>query len=259
MSDRKPKPNPRAARPAYVVSDAHLGAEPGTRAADLVDWLRHVRERASHVVLNGDIFDFWFEYRRAIPRGHVRVLGAVAEVVDAGVPVTFLGGNHDWWGGSCLAEEIGVSFHRAPIRTSLAGRSAYIAHGDGLGRGDYGYRVASGVLRSRMFRRAFRWIHPDLGVQLATFLSRTDSHEGRPGGGSRQRVKALELLAMRELEGDETLDIVVFGHTHVPAVIEVAGRYYLNAGTWMRERSYAVVEASGPPRIEHWERGPPSS
>lgn len=259
MSDRNPRPSPRPAGPAYVVSDAHLGAEPGARAADLVDWLRHVRGRASHVVLNGDIFDFWFEYRRAIPRGHVRVLGAVAEVVDAGVPVTFLGGNHDWWGGSCLAEEIGVSFHRAPIRTSLAGRSAYIAHGDGLGRGDYGYRVASGILRSRMFRRGFRWIHPDLGVRLAAFLSRTDRHEGRPGEGSRQRARALELLAMRELERDETLDIVVFGHTHVPALVEVAGRYYLNAGTWMRDRSYAVVEASGPPRIEHWEGEPPAS
>ncbi|MYH49668.1 MAG: UDP-2,3-diacylglucosamine diphosphatase [Gammaproteobacteria bacterium] len=259
MSDRNPRPNPQAAGPAYVVSDAHLGAQPGARAADLVDWLRHVRGRASHVVLNGDIFDFWFEYRRAIPRGHVRVLGAVAEVVDAGVPVTFLGGNHDWWGGSCLAEEIGVSFHRAPIRTSLAGRSAYIAHGDGLGRGDYGYRVASGILRSRMFRRGFRWIHPDLGVRLAAFLSRTDSHEGRPGEGNRQRARALELLAMRELERDETLDIVVFGHTHVPAVVEVAGRYYLNAGTWMRDRCYAVIEASGPPRIEHWEGEPPAS
>lgn len=235
-----------------MVSDAHLGAVPGTRAADLADWLRYVGERASHVVLNGDIFDFWFEYRRAIPRGHVRVLGAIAEVVDAGVPVTFLGGNHDWWGGPCLAEEIGVSFHRTPVRTSLAGRSAYIAHGDGLGRGDYGYRVASGILRSRVFRRVFRWLHPDLGGQLATFLSRTERHEGRPGDGNRQRARALAALAVRKLERDETLDIVLFGHTHVAAVVEVAGRYYVNAGTWMRERSYAVVEASGPPRIEHW-------
>ena len=241
-----------------MVSDAHLGAVPGARAADLADWLRYVRERASHVVLNGDIFDFWFEYRSAIPRGHVRVLGAIAEVVDAGVPVTFLGGNHDWWGGPCLAEEIGVSFHRAPVRTSLAGRNAYIAHGDGLGRGDYGYWVASGILRSRVFRRVFRWLHPDLGGRLATFLSRTERHERRPGEGNRQRAKALEALAVRKLERDETLDIVLFGHTHVAAVVEVAGRYYVNAGTWMRERSYAVVEASGPPRIEHWKDGPPA-
>lgn len=241
-----------------MVSDAHLGAVPGARAADLADWLRYVRERASHVVLNGDIFDFWFEYRSAIPRGHVRVLGAIAEVVDAGVPVTFLGGNHDWWGGPCLAEEIGVSFHRAPVRTSLAGRNAYIAHGDGLGRGDYGYWVASGILRSRVFRRVFRWLHPDLGGRLATFLSRTERHEGRPGEGNRQRARALETLAVRKLERDETLDIVLFGHTHVAAVVEVAGRYYVNAGTWMRERSYAVVEASGPPRIEHWKDGPPA-
>ena len=240
-----------------MVSDAHLGPVPGARAADLADWLRYVRERASHVVLNGDIFDFWFEYRRAIPRGHVRVLGAIAEVVDAGVPVTFLGGNHDWWGGPCLAEEIGVSFHRTPIRTSLAGRSAYIAHGDGLGRGDYGYRVASGILRSRVVRRVFRWLHPDLGGRLATLLSRTERHEGNPGEGNRRRAQALEALAVRKLERDETLDIVLFGHTHVAAVVEVAGRYYVNAGTWMRERSYAVIEASRPPRIEHWRGGTP--
>lgn len=256
MSDRNPRPKPKA---AYVVSDAHLGVVPGARAADLADWLRYVRDHASHVVLNGDIFDFWFEYRSVIQRGHVRVLGALADVVDAGVPVTFLGGNHDWWGGGCLAQEIGVSFHRAPVRTSLAGRSAYIAHGDGLGRGDYGYRVASGILRSRVFRRAFRWLHPDIGGQLARFLSRTEGHKGGPEQGSRRRAKALEAFAIRKLERDETLDIVVFGHTHVPAVVEVGGRYYMNAGMWMDERSYAVVEASGPPRIEHWRGGPPTA
>ena len=242
----------RAARPAYVVSDAHLGAIPGARAADFVDWLRHVRGRASHVVLNGDIFDFWFEYRKVIPRGHVRVLGAIAEVVDAGVPVTFLGGNHDWWGGSCLGDEIGVAFHRAPIRTTLAGRRAYVAHGDGLGRGDYGYRVASGVLRSRLFRRMFRWVHPDLGGSVAARLSRSKSHDGPAEGGNRRRAWALEALAKRELERDETLDLVVFGHTHIPVVKEFEGCYYINSGKWMGDRSYAVVEASGPPRIECW-------
>ncbi len=255
MSDRKPRPTPL---PAYVLSDAHLGAEPGARAADLVAWLRHVRGRASQVVLNGDVFDFWFEYRRVIPRGHVRVLGAIAEVVDAGVPVTFLGGNHDWWGGSCLAEEVGVSFHRAPVRTTLAGRCAYIAHGDGLGGGDHGYRLASRVLRSGVFRRAFRWLHPDIGGRLAALLSRTDDHGGRSDQGSRRRAAALEALAVRELERDEALEIVVFGHTHVPAVVDVGGRYYVNPGMWMGARSYAVVEASGCPRIEHW-RGERSS
>ncbi len=241
-------------KPAYVVSDAHLGATPGARAADLADWLRHVHARASHVVLNGDVFDFWFEYRRAIPRGHVRVLGAIAEVVDAGVPVTFLGGNHDWWGGACLGDEIGVAFHRTPIRTTLAGRSAYIAHGDGLGGGDHGYRAASAVLRSRLFRRAFRWVHPDLGGGLAALLSRSGSHGGFPGEGSRRRARALEALAKRELERDETLDVVVFGHTHIAAVTEVGGRHYVNPGMWMHERSYAVIEASGPPRIERWKK-----
>ena len=254
MPHDNPTPTPR---PAYVVSDAHLGATPEARAADLVDWLRFVRGRASHVVLNGDIFDFWFEYRRAIPRGHVRVLGAIAEIVDAGVPVTFMGGNHDWWGGSCLVDEIGVAFHRTPARATLAGRSAYIAHGDGLGGGDWGYRIASRVLRARLFRGVFRWVHPDLGARLASLLSRSESHDGPPGEGSRMRSEALEALAVRELKRDAALDIVVFGHTHIPVLAEVGGRYYINPGKWMGDRSYAVIEASGPPRIEKWRGGRP--
>ncbi len=256
MSHRNPRPTPK---PAYVVSDAHLGAAPGARAADLVDWLRYVRRRASHVVLNGDIFDFWFEYRRAIPRGHVRVLGAIAATVDAGVPVTFLGGNHDWWGGSCLSDEVGVAFHRAPIRTSLAGRAAYIAHGDGLGRGDHGYRIASGILRARLFRRVFRLLHPDLGVRLAALLSRSEGHKGSADEGNRLRAKVLEGFAVQKLERDHTLEMVIFGHTHIPVVKELAGRYYINSGTWMGERSYAVIEASGPPRVEYWREGEPAA
>ena len=232
------------------------GAVPGRRVADLVDWLGFVRGRASHLVLNGDIFDFWFEYRRAIPRGHVRLLGAIAETVDAGVPVTFLGGNHDWWGGSCLSDEIGVAFHRAPIRTSLAGRTAYIAHGDGLGRGDHGYRIASGILRARLFRRLFRSLHPDLGGRLAGWLSRSESHEGPADEGTRRRARATR--GARRTRTGAGCDPRTRGVRAHPCSCSGGGwgsllhkRRQVDA-----ERSYAVIEASGPPRIEYWKGRP---
>ncbi len=244
-------------KPAYVASDAHLGAVPREREIAFASWLRFAGERASRIVLNGDVFDFWFEYRHAVPRGHARVLGALAEVVDAGVPVTFLGGNHDWWGGSYLTDEIGVEFHRDPVRLQLAGRAAYVAHGDGLGKGDLGYRMMRLLLRGRLTCWAFRWLHPDIGGWVADLVSQSEHRDGPPDEGDKGRARVLEAWALKKLAEDTGIDLVILGHTHIPTVTDLGGRFYINAGDWIRYNSYAVIETSGPPRIEYWsEDGP---
>ena len=237
----------------YLTSDIHLGVISPERAQAFFRWLEHVGDRASELIINGDLFDFWFEYRSVIPRGHTRILGALSSLVDGGVPVTMLGGNHDWWGGSFLREEVGVSFHRKPLLREIAGRKALIAHGDGLGRGDLGYRMLRGVLRGRATRWTFRWLHPDLGALLAKRVSKTGRRAGGPTEEERIRAVSLEKWAVRRMAEDETLDMVILGHTHLPAVREVEpGRFYLNAGDWVRHRSYAVLEEGAPPRLEHW-------
>ena len=96
--------------PIFLASDVHLGVAPPETEQAFLAWLEHCGEEASRVVINGDLFDFWFEYRSAIPRGHTRVLGALAALVDSGIPVLLMGGNHDWWGGDFLTPEIGVDF-----------------------------------------------------------------------------------------------------------------------------------------------------
>jgi UDP-2,3-diacylglucosamine hydrolase len=133
--------------PIYLASDVHLGVVPPETERAFLAWLDHCGGAASQVILNGDLFDFWFEYRSAIPRGHTRTLGALAALVDAGVPVTLMGGNHDWWGGDFLTGEIGVEFLREPTRLELQGRQILLAHGDGLGSGDLGYRILKSILR----------------------------------------------------------------------------------------------------------------
>src|SRR5690606_6200037 len=131
-------------------------------------------EAASHIVLNGDIFDFWFEYRTGITRGHDVLLAALKRTVQHGVPVTIVGGNHDWWGGRYLTEEIGVEFLREPAVRELAGRRALLAHGDGLGSGDVGYRLLRPVLRSPATRFAFALLPPAVGDRIARRVSRTE-------------------------------------------------------------------------------------
>lgn len=237
----------------YLASDVHLGAGDARREARFSDWLRHAGERAGHVVINGDLFDFWFEYRHAIPRGHTRVLGTLAGLVDNGVKVTLMGGNHDWWGGAYLREEVGVEFLQKPTVLDLAGRRTLLAHGDGLGRGDIGYRVLRAVLRGRWTQTAFRWLHPDLGAAIARRVSRTGSREGMGGVPGTGRAEALRRWAGDALRADSTLDLVALGHSHHPELLEVApGRYYLNSGDWITHDSFAVLVPGEAPRLERW-------
>ncbi len=244
--------------PVYIASDVHLGsAPPGTEEAFL-SFLEHCGPAASRLVINGDLFDFWFEYGSVIPRGHPRILGALAALVDGGVPVLFVGGNHDWWGGDFLRNEIGVDFRQEPLTLDLAGRRTLVAHGDGLGKGDLGYRALRFTLRSRFTRFAFRWLHPDLGAWLARRVSRTEQRTGEVLEKQMARSDFLEAWALERLEADPSLDLVTLGHTHVPLLREVdGGRHYLNSGDWMVNRSYGVLEEGAPPRLMGWgDRGP---
>ena len=239
-------------KPIYVSGDVHLGAVPRAREASFVRWLEHAGASASRIVLNGDLFDFWFEYGSVIPRGHTRVLGALAAAVDAGVPVTLMGGNHDWWGGSFFEEEIGVTFLRDPKVLDLAGYRTFLAHGDGLGRGDIPYRMLRWMLRSRLTRGAFRWLHPDLGARVARMVSKTEDRG--PHEDQKRRAAALREWAVARLRSDPSLDLVVIGHTHIPILEEVApGRWYVNSGNWVTHRSYLVLESGAPPRVLDWE------
>lgn len=239
--------------PVYLASDAHLGAAPPDMEREFLRWLEYAGERASLIFLNGDLFDFWFEWGTVVPRGHTRVLGILARIVDSGVPVHLMGGNHDWWGGRYLTDEIGLVFHQDPVTMELAGHRVLIAHGDGLGSGDLGYRMLRSVLRNRMARAAFRWLHPDIATRIARWVSRTDPAHSGEGEGARRRAGALEAWARDRLIEDESLDLVVLGHCHRPARVEIGpGRFYLNAGDWLRSATYTVLEEGRPPDLRRW-------
>ena len=240
-------------KPVFLVSDVHLGAVPPETEAAFRRWLLYVKESASRLVVNGDLFDFWFEYGSVIPGEHVRVLALLAELVEAGVPVLVMGGNHDWWGGDFLRKRIGVEFRQDPVRLRLAGRSVLLAHGDGLGKGDLGYRALRLVLRGRATRRLFRWVHPDVGAWVARIVSGTRDHLDGEVKPSPERGEFLARWAASRLAEDPGLEIVALGHSHAPVVEETApGRYYVNSGDWVVHRSYAVISESGAPDLREW-------
>ena len=241
-------------KPIHFASDIHLGAVPPETERAFVRWLMYTADCASELIINGDLFDFWFEYGSVIPGGHTRTLGALAELVDGGLPVTLMGGNHDWWGGRFLTEDVGLTFQAGPLVRELAGSRTFIAHGDGLGRGDLPYRVLQALVRSRGARWLFRWLHPDLGAGLASRISRTEARTGKSSAAAEARSEVLYEWALEKLAAEADLDLIVLGHAHIPLVHEAApNRFYVNLGDWVSHRSYLALRRGERPSLEKWE------
>jgi UDP-2,3-diacylglucosamine hydrolase len=240
-------------RSTVVISDAHLGAAPAQNEAALMQFLAELPDISRDLLINGDLFDFWFEYGTVVLSRHFRVLRILSDLVDSGVRIRMLGGNHDSWGGSFLEGEVGIELIDGPARIQVGGQRAYVAHGDGLGGGDWGYRVLKSVIRSRPARAAFRQVHPDWSARLIDLVSRTESRHGRPDDPSSDKRSAhLRELAVGILESDPGLDLVVFGHCHQPELLEVApGRHYLNAGDWLHHCTWAEVTGDDV-RLNQW-------
>ena len=239
-------------RPDYIASDVHLGAVPRETETAFIRFLEHVGAHARTLLLVGDLFDFWFEYGPVVPGRHFRVLAALRELVDAGIPVTLMGGNHDAWGGHFLREEVGVAFHPDSVRLEIGGKCALVAHGDGVGRGDLRYRMLKAVLRSRAAILGFRALHPELGMRIARAVSSTEGKIESDEAAKGRAAYIAEWARERLLE-EETLGFVICGHSHVPTIEEIApGRYYLNAGDWIRHDTYITVSAQGEPALHTW-------
>jgi UDP-2,3-diacylglucosamine hydrolase len=225
--------------PCYVISDAHLGVTPPEVERRLLRFFRELDGRAASLVVNGDLFDFWFGWRRVMPRTGFRVLAALADLRERGLPILWLGGNHDCWGGDVLREEVGVEYHLGDWRGLIGSWRTRISHGDGLReREDRAYRWLRTVLRNPWAIRMFRWLHPDLATRLALGSSRA-SRTYR----ARDRGEGLRQVAIRDLRTSADLDLLIFAHSHVAALERSpeAG-VYANAGTWMDDTTYLRID-----------------
>lgn len=235
----------------YFASDFHLGIDARLssreREQQIVRWLEQVQTDAAAIYLVGDVFDFWFEYRTVVPKGYVRLLGKLAALRDAGIPIYFFTGNHDMWVFRYFEEELGIPTYRQPIEREIMGKTFFIGHGDGLGPGDYGYKFIKKVFANPLCQWLFERLHPNFGIGLANFWSGKSRAAAKPDTarflGPEQEW--LIAYAQRKLE-QQHYDYFVFGHRHLPIAHALNGGLsrYINLGDWLYYNSYAVFDGN---------------
>lgn len=228
-----------------VVSDAHLGVTPPQVEEALLAFLDAVPGEGDCLLVNGDLFDFWYSYSRVIPRRGFHVAAALARLARR-MPVLMVGGNHDRWGGDFWNRDLGVRFHPRRLDFLLGGRRVAALHGDGLSETSLGAGLLHRIVGHRVTSAVYRTLHPELGLRLVELLSPyLGDHTHDPVklalAAERQRAWAERLMA-REPE----VGLVVMGHTHQATVSRtVGGGEYLNPGAWFDGYRYAVATAAG--------------
>lgn len=228
----------------YFASDFHLGVPnklaSREREKRIISWLDSIEHDAHTIYIVGDIFDFWFEYKHAIPKGFVRFQAKIASLTDKGINIHFFTGNHDMWMFDYFADELGIEMHRKPIEPIWNGKQFYIGHGDGLGPGDSGYKFIKKVFEARWSQWCFARLHPNFGIGLANYFSR----KSRLSAGKSDEVflgEENEWLAIysKEYLEKKHVDYFVFGHRHLPLEIQLQpDSVYYNLGEWINYFTY---------------------
>jgi len=235
----------------YFISDIHLGLE-DKRTEDfkeklLVNFLREIPKPGDELFILGDLFDYWFEYKRVYQKGFYKTLAALKELTEKGVIVYYFIGNHDFFHNGFFRDEIGVIMCDGPISRELFGKKFFMGHGDGLVDNDTGYNILKKILRNKFLQKMYALIHPDLGVKIASSTSKKSRHYT----SSRENGEVDGLFNAAKKIIDKGYDYVLFGHLHKKCFLNYKNGYYINLGSWLDNPCYGEFKG-GDFRIIDW-------
>ena len=233
----------------FFASDFHLGLPAGSppieREKKVVKWLKSIAPQAKEIYLLGDVFDFWWEYKLVVPRGFTRFMGTVAEITDSGIPVHFFTGNHDMWITDYLVKECGIIPHTEPVTLTIDGKKFHLAHGEGLGTNDSGYKILLAIFRNKLLRSMYSALHPSIGIGIGLKWSLSS----RLGKGIKKEFLGEEKEdLMRYAKGileKDNIDYFIFGHRHLEMKYILSnGTEIVFLGDWIKSGSYADWDGS---------------
>lgn len=232
----------------YFASDNHLGAptqeQSRPRERKFVAWLDDIKQDAAAIFLMGDLFDFWFEYKTVVPKGFTRTLGKLAEISDSGIPIYYFVGNHDLWMNGYFEAELNIPVYHQPKEFTFNNKIFLIGHGDGLGPGDKGYKRMKKVFTNPFSKWLFRWLHPDLGVKLAQYMSvKNKLISGDEDAKFLGDENEWLVQYCKKKQEEKHRDYYVFGHRHLPLNIALnETSKYINLGDWISYYTYGVFD-----------------
>ena len=233
----------------YFLSDFHLGAPDYSRSLErekkVVAFLNSIKHDAAEIFIDGDIFDFWYEYKTVVPKGYVRLLGKLAELSDSGIKLHVFTGNHDMWMSGYFEKELNIAVYHNPKTFEWNGKKFLIGHGDGLGPGDHGYKFIKKIFRNRLCRWLFGQLHPNWGIGLANYFSRKS--RAKTGNSDEEFFGEKEWLIIycRQVLAKEHFDYFIFGHRHLPLDHKLSETSrYINLGDWIRYFTYATFDGN---------------
>ncbi len=234
----------------YFLSDFHLGAPDYVSSLErekrIVRFLDEIKNATSHIFILGDLFDFWYEYKKVVPKGFVRILGKLAELTDNGIIIKFFVGNHDMWMNGYFEEQLNIEVFHEPHAFEFNGKKFFVGHGDGLGPKDHKYKFIKKIFRNKISKALFGALHPGSGIGLADYFSR----KSRASAGTKdekflgEHKEWLIIFAKQTLE-KEHYDYFIFGHRHFPVDYKLSDTSrYINLGDWIKYNSFAVFDGT---------------
>lgn len=234
-------------RKKYFVSDVHLGAPAlnNNREREMLfaNWLDEIKADAAELYLVGDIFDFWYEYAKVVPRGFTRILGRIADLADAGVEIHFFTGNHDLWAYNYFNEELGITIHKNQIIKEIDGKKFFLAHGDGLDADDKGYLFLKKIFTNKTLQWLFSRIHPN----FAFYFAHSWSKSSRLAKINIKQEFDVNKEGMYKFAADflknEAVDFFIFGHRHRKVDVNIGeNSRFILLGDWIKNFSYGVFD-----------------
>ncbi|HZY09870.1 MAG TPA: UDP-2,3-diacylglucosamine diphosphatase [Bacteroidota bacterium] len=236
---------------AYFISDAHLGLGPRKNEREkerrLIAFLDHIERDASQLFIVGDLFDAWFEYRTVIPKGFHRLLTKLNDITMKGIEAHYLPGNHDYWMRDYFQVELGMKTHNESLDIMIDSKRIYLCHGDGISKGDLGYRILKKILRNRFNVWLYSWLHPDIGIPIA----RSSSRSSRQYTSVKKFHEDRGMIELAQQKITEGFDIVIMGHCHQPVYEKIGNGLYINLGDWINHNTYAVLN-DGNIQLKKW-------
>jgi UDP-2,3-diacylglucosamine hydrolase len=228
---------------AYLfISDIHLGLQSKElemkKERLLVKFLNHAQDIGKELFIVGDLYDYWFEYKKVYQKGFFRTLTALQDLTEKGIKIHYLIGNHDFMHRNFFKDEIGATMYEDPIEIVLNDKKFFIGHGDGMVKNDLGYNILKKVLRNKGLQKLYSWVHPDLGISIASNTSKSS----RDYTSKKDYGEEDGLYEAAKVKIDEGYDYVLFGHLHRRCYLKYKNGVYINLGSWLDAPCYGIFK-----------------